>query len=143
MLTESHLSESNTEAETFLPGWQQLRSDRKSRQKGGAIIYVRDQFTLEDTLTFSNNYVEIICTFIPSQDLALITLYRPPATPACKFLEAIEVVSDWIDKVETKAGKSPNIFATGDFNFPGMCSWTPSDMDAAVTKADHKNHQCW
>ena len=37
--------------------------------------------------------------------------------------------------METKVGKSPNIFATGDFNFPGMSSWTPSDMDAAVSKA--------
>ena len=88
MLTESHLSESVTEAETFLPGWQNIRSDRKSRQKGGAIIYVRDQFTIEDTLTFSNDYVEIICTFIPAQDLALITLYRPPATPASKFFRS-------------------------------------------------------
>ena len=135
LITESHLSESHTEQETFLAGWQQIRADRMNRQKGGVINYIRDQITVDDIKTFTNSYVELICLYIPSLDLALITLYRPPDTPARKFIEALVAVDDWIDKLETKIGKAPNILTSGDFNFPGMGSWTTNDMDSSTTKA--------
>ena len=135
LITESHLSESHPESDTFIPGWQQIRSDRYKRQKGGVINYVRDQITVDEIITFTNSYVELICLFIPSLDLAMITLYRPPDTPAKKFIEALATIDDWINKMETKIGKAPNIITSGDFNFPGMGSWSNSDMDISATRA--------
>ena len=135
LLTETHLSDVNSEAETFLPGWNQIRSDRKIRQKGGSLIYVRDQITVESTVTFSNSFVELVTTFIPSQNLALINIYRPPATPAAKFTEAINVIDKWIVEIENKLAKTPNIFIAGDLNFPGMGAWSSKDMDSASTNA--------
>ena len=62
-------------------------------------------------------------------------MYRPPATPANKFSEALEAVDKWIEVLENKLGKSPNLFTAGDFNFPGMGSWTVHDMDTMTTNA--------
>ena len=135
LITESHLSESHDESETFIVGWQQIRADRTNRQKGGVINYVRDQITLEEIKTYSNSYVELICIFIPSVNMALITIYRPPDTPARKFADAMKIVEDWSENLEAKRGKVPNFFITGDFNFPEMGSWTTVDMDSSSSKA--------
>ena len=134
-ITESHLNETNTEAETYMPGWQQIRADRILRQKGGVIMYIRDQLTVEYSLTFSNSFVEFVALFIPSLDLALVTVYRPPAVPAIKFSEALIKIDNWIEDLEKILGKTPNIIVSGDFNFPGMGTWTTTDMDYSATNA--------
>ena len=135
IITETHVSENNLESETSLPGWQQLRADRLHRMKGGVLIYLRDQLTVVSSHTFSNSYVELACSFIPSQDLAIIALYRPPDTPAQKFVEALAVTDKWIDLIIKKRKKIPNIFFARDFNFPVMGQWTVHDMDSSTSKA--------
>jgi hypothetical protein len=95
-LTETHLSSANSECEAQIDGWASVRADRTVRIQGGAIIYVRNDLPIGDTLSFSNSYCEVAGSFLPNQNIAVITVYRPPGCPSPKFKEAMDKISAWI-----------------------------------------------
>jgi hypothetical protein len=130
-LTETHLSSSNGECEAQMDGWASVRADRSVRIQGGAIIYVRNDLPIGDSLTFSNSYCEVAGSFLPNQNIAVITVYRPPGCPSPKFKEAMATISEWIEKLEQT--KPVTVVLTGDFNLPFMGTWSNCDEMLAAS----------
>ena len=134
-ITETHLSSKISDSEIEIPGWGSTRGDRIIRQSGGAMILYRDQMTVFHEHAFSNSYVETSMLYTPSNDSAWIVIYRPPHCPAPKFIEAMNSIQDWITKVSTIVGKTPNIYFSGDLNMPDMKNWDPTLMEDVISTA--------
>ena len=63
-LTESHLCDEIFDSEIQLEGWSHVRSDRRNRQGGGVITYVKDHLTLSREKMFSDSMTEILCVYV-------------------------------------------------------------------------------
>ncbi len=129
-MTESHLSDDVTLAESEIPDFTQFRADRINRKNGGVINYVHSDLSVSSTLSYSNSYCETQCLHIPSIDTAVATIYRPPGCPTDKFREAIEEVRKWLASIENPAKPLPTFIMSGDFNFSFMENWDTSNQAA-------------
>ena len=142
-ITETHLSNKISDSEIVIPGWGSTRGDRILRQSGGSMILYRDQMTVFHEHSFSNSYVDSAMIYTPSSDSAWIAIYRPPNCPAPKFSEAMESINEWILKVTSLLGKTPNIYFSGDLNMPQMKNWDPILMEEVIantaSRADSDN----
>ena len=67
--------------------------------------------------------------YTPSSESAWVVIYRPPRCPAGKFSEAVNVIHEWITKVEESLERVPNIYITGDFNLASMKTWDTDDIE--------------
>ena len=121
-LTETHLSEDIEDNEIDIKGWSLFRSDRKSRKCGGTILYVKEGIPVTEESGFSNSYCEIIATFLPSKNTAVVSLYRPPGCPTEKFMEALGFLEKWLNKIQNNY-VAPNFYITGDFNLKFLQDW--------------------
>ena len=128
LITETHLKMSQDEAESNLPGWSETRADRKDRSHGGLTIYTRDYIPIAHQLSYSNGHLDLACTFISPYETAIISIYRPPDCPAKLFTDGLNKIEDWLNKLEVKLDKTPNIILAGDLNFPSMKTWSPEDI---------------
>ena len=120
-ITETWLKEHITNAQIQIPNYQIVRCDRKkTRERGGALMYIHDTIPFTDEEIFDNEYCEaVVCTIKPS-DTIVATLYRPPGTSVELFSETLEFLQKYIDKA-TK-NKHKEIIIMGDFNLPCI-SW--------------------
>ena len=99
---ETHLKEYIMDAEVNIPNYNILRADRPTtRRKGGVAIYSHHSFSLEETLTFSNNYCEAAMAYNKINNIIVIAVYRPPETPVEKFRECLEKIKNYKEKHET------------------------------------------
>ena len=127
-LTETHLSEAIEDNEIDIKGWSLFRSDRKSRKCGGTILYVKEGIPVTEESGFSNSYCEIIATFLPSKNTAVVSLYRPPGCPTEKFMEALGFLEKWLNKIQNNY-VAPNFYITGDFNLKFLQDWNQELID--------------
>ena len=92
-LTESHLNDNILDAEIKIPGFQIFRSDRPSNiQKGGIILYIRDDISASTKLISSGsiNLIEYLMLFIEKLNVVIITIYRSPQSNVNSFQTVIE-----------------------------------------------------
>ena len=64
--------------------------------------------------------VEIIILKVEELKGILIGVYSPPNTTKDKWDEAIGELREGLIKIQNKSDKYVNIWAFGDFNFPGV-----------------------
>jgi len=84
-VTESHLLNQHTTAETAIPGFQQFRSDRKNKLQCGVIIYIREDITLFKASVFTNGCYENIKVYLPKLNIAICVTNCPPQNKVNKF----------------------------------------------------------
>ena len=139
LLTETHLTPKIESSEISMEGWQEIRSDRLSRQNGGSIIYLKDSLTVTDQQSYSNEFVEMSMGFIPKQETAVIVIYRPPSCPEDKFNDAILFLSKWIKTIEDEIERTPLIVLGGDLNFPFLHSWSGEDIEDVTANSSARS----
>ena len=97
------------------------------------VNYIREDLATTCDSSFSNNFVEVQCLVVPSIDLALITIYRPPRCPTLKFKEAISWTRAWLGDLEQGSRPLPAILLSGDLNFGFLKDWSSSATSSRVT----------
>ena len=118
MLTETWYQE-QSDTEVGINGFKVYRADRLKRDGGGAAIYVNNNFFVNNlkVLSYSNDTCEASGVCIEKENLALLSLYRPPGTNSFKFYQMLEAVKAWLD---TSCNDQTKIIIYGDFNFRNL-----------------------
>ncbi|BHF78301.1 Dachshund 1 [Sparganum proliferum] len=116
--TESWLSENVDDRELMLPGFQLFRRDRRERQGGGVVTYVKHGLLVsEKTEQFACSAETIWLTIrVPgSHSLEVLTVYRPPRSDP----EVDARLSEELGRFALR----PDVLITGDFNAP-LIDWS-------------------
>ena len=93
------------------------RSDRSSRIRGGALLYIRDILVVSNVETFDDNPCEsIICT-IDSMNSIFASIYRPPTASFSSFSKVMSHMKHYLD---TSNNDQKSVYETGDFNLQNM-----------------------
>ncbi|BHF71211.1 hypothetical protein SprV_0401426600 [Sparganum proliferum] len=117
-LTESWLSENVDDRELMLPGFQLFRRDRRDRQGGGVVTYVKHGLLVsEKTEQFACSAETIWLTIrVPgSQSLEVLTVYRPPRSDPEADARLLEELG--------RFALRPDVLIMGDFNAP-LIDWS-------------------
>ena len=97
ILVETWLSDKILDAEVNIPGYNIYRSDKCGRKRGGTCIYTRSDLPVSRLLCYSNGVVDTITIKIPSLDLVVNGMYRPPDTTYEEFKDAIDKIEKSIN----------------------------------------------
>ncbi|BHF66599.1 hypothetical protein SprV_0200962100 [Sparganum proliferum] len=111
--TESWLSENVDDRELMLPGFQLFRRDRRERQGGGVVTYVKHGLLVsEKTEQFACSAETIWLNIrVPgSQSLEVLTVYRPPRSDPEADARLLEELGRFAPR--------PDVLIMGDFNAP-------------------------
>ena len=112
------------------------RSDRSSRIRGGALLYIRDTLVVSNVKTFDDNTCEsVICT-IDSMNTIDASIYRPPTA---SFSSISKVVSHMQDYLDASNNDQKSVYVTGDFNLPNM-NW--GQLSFRQTLETNNNQAC-
>ena len=116
-VTETWLKSYITDAQLKIPNYTVYRSDRSSRIRGGALLYIRDTLVVSNVKKFDDNTCEsVICT-IDSMNSIVTSIYRPHTASFSIFSKVMSHMQDYLD-VSNNDQKS--VYVTGDFNLPNM-----------------------
>nr|VZI50477.1 unnamed protein product [Spirometra erinaceieuropaei] len=117
-LTETWLSENVDDRELMLPGFQLFQRDRRERQGGGVVTYVKDGLLVsEKTEQFACSAETIWLTIgVPrSHSLEVLTVYRPPRNDPEADARLLEELG--------RFALRPDVLIMGDFNAP-LINWS-------------------
>ena len=116
-LTETWLNESIVE-DAKINDYQIFRSDRRRNirnDRGGAVIYLSNQFEANEISNIGVQKCEMIAIEIEKLNTINIVIYRPPDTTSSVFLNIIKELKKILSSLESP---EPTIIISGDFNFP-------------------------
>ena len=74
-VTESWLNDQHADAEVNIPGFSILRSDRKNREGGGVVLFLRDDITGDVLCQFDNGTCEMIIVMVHQLDTVVTVCY--------------------------------------------------------------------
>nr|VZI10689.1 unnamed protein product [Spirometra erinaceieuropaei] len=117
-LTETWLSENVDDRELRLPGFQLFRRDRRERQGGGVVTYVKHGLLVsEKTEQFACSAETIWLNIrVPgSHSLEVLTVYRPPRSDPEADARLLEELG--------RFALRPDVLIMGDFNAP-LIDWS-------------------
>nr|VZI29513.1 unnamed protein product [Spirometra erinaceieuropaei] len=117
-LTETWLSENVDDRELMLPGFQLFRRDRRERQGGGVVTYVKHGLLVsEKTEQFACSTETIWLNIrVPgSHSLEVLTVYRPPRSDPEADARLLEELG--------RFALRPDVLIMGDFNAP-LIDWS-------------------
>ena len=82
-LSETWLKPYISDAQIQLPGYHSIRSDRRSRTRGGALLYVHESLPVTKEESFDDAVCEVAMCTIDSANIILASIYPPPPPPRC------------------------------------------------------------
>ena len=133
---ETWLKSYITDAQLKIPNYTVYCSDRSSRIRGGALLYIRDTLVVSNVKTFDDNTCEsVICT-IDSMNSIVVSIYKPPTAPFSSFSKVMSHMQDYLD---ASNNDQKSIYVTGDFNFPNM-NW--GKLSFRQTLGTNNNQAC-
>ena len=100
-ITESHLCPEILDSEIHIKNWISHRSDTINREKGGVVIYTKENILTTNHFEFSNSYCDILGLYLPNQNQVITTIYRPPLCPIQLFNEGLEKLDKWLSDIST------------------------------------------
>ena len=122
-----------TDAQLSIQNYSVHRADRKLRKKGGSIIYVHEMFDVSSSVSFDNQYVEVVVLHIDDIKASLVCVYRPPNCPLSKFKEAMQFIDENLVK-----GDDWTLFIAGDFNLP-VINWSTLSLKTGCTSEEQES----
>ena len=135
LINETHYSDKITtkEIEKHFPKHNVVRSDRDikrgvKKSHGGAMILVPKILAIQTQLCYSNGQVEVAAAFADTEN-CFGTVYAPPDSPAERFIEVLDKLEQFINKVDPES-----VTITGDWNLASdiVTYSKPSDEDYLV-----------
>lgn len=130
-ISEHWLKSHITDAQIHIPKYQVVRADRKISPRGGALLYVHEDYPIINEETFDNDICQLAVCTIKSSDTIIASIYRPPDTPDEQFSQMMEFLQEYIDK-SSKANHM-DLLVLGDFNLP-VINW----KDISIQKCYNK-----
>ena len=118
-LVETWLTPVITEPEIKIANYNIFRSDRKSSQHGGILLYVHKSVVIDISSNFDNDVCGgVIC--LSSHSKCIIgCIYRPPTCELSKFKDLLLFLQHFLDK--NNPNDKYNVCIFGDFNLPKFC----------------------
>ena len=126
-LTESHLDDTAKDAEYHIEGYSKIMSNRLNRQKGGVILYLKNNFTYKVINIASDRMCSFLTIYVNELNLAIMLAYRPPphytpdnlyhGQPLEQSFQNI-ILNNLAEAINTFGTPEPDILLLGDFNFP-------------------------
>ena len=121
-LAETHLSPDIEDNEINIDGWSTFRGDRSNRKCGGTMIYVKEGLTVSNETSFSNDFYYMTGVFLSNRNVAIVSIYRPPACPNQKFQDVISYIDKWLNII-ISSYDTPIVYITGEFNLEFLEDW--------------------
>ena len=90
-ITETLLKSYISNAQISVPGYNVVRSDRKTKVGGGCILYVNDAVTITKESSWSDNQTSVAVAYAEEQNLLMACLYRPPDAAHSSFSDAMKL----------------------------------------------------
>ena len=137
--TESHLKDRIDDNEISINGYVSVRSDRKIREGGGVITYVKDHLTVSCELSESDAMNDLLCIYINEINMAIVTIYRPPDSNAESFNWCIKKTNEWIKKIQQKSD-GIRMIITGDFNLGELEDWNDEKIEKTKDRINERIH---
>ena len=128
---ESWLKPHITNAQLHIPNYQIVRQDRINRERGGVLLYVHNQLPTSDIETFDDGTCEAVICSVKSINTIIVSLYRPPNTPAHSFQGMLNFLQQYISKAS--CDKHYDLIITGDFNLPNL-TWHQNNYSEESSK---------
>ena len=123
-LTETWLTESVSEAQSELKGFQCIRSDRDSRKGGGCALYLHSKVVPSHQISFSDNSNNMVAVYVESLHTIFAVVYRPPDSPDSDFSNCMDKLQEMIND-HSKDDRHSDVYVIGDFNMP-VFNWEES-----------------
>ena len=136
LLLESWLKSHISDAQVMLEGYQTLRADRLNRERGGALMYIHNDFPVTNFHNYDDSICEAIICNIDSLNTIVALVYRPPETNNESFRKVMNFLQSHINP-QTNS-KHKNILVAGDFNLPHL-TWSD---DPPTQHATPNNREC-
>ena len=119
-ITESWLKSYITNKQIHIEGFNAYRSDRKSRDRGGALLYVHEDIPIDDDITFNDDTCQAVACISIIRRCMFFCVYRPPDTDIDSFRSVLRFLQNIVDRPGVQNFK---IYIGGDFNLPNI-DWT-------------------
>ena len=84
-ITETWFTESVSEAQSELKGFQCIRSYRDCRKGGGCALYLHSKVVPSHQISFSDNSNNVVAVYVESLHTIFAVVYRPPDSPDSDF----------------------------------------------------------
>ena len=114
-ITETWLSDNNIFIFN-IPGYNHICSNRKHKNGGGVLIYIREHYQFNILSTISNNYydnISIEIIFEKSKNIIFITIYFPPTLEKIAHSTFIDFL---INNFQQHVSNDKKMIICGDFN---------------------------
>ena len=96
-IIETWLTESVSEAQSELKGFQCIRSDRDSRKGGGCALYLHSKVVPSHQISFSDNSNNMVAVYVESLHTIFAVVYRPPDSPDSDFSNCMDKLQEMIN----------------------------------------------
>ena len=130
-LSETWLKSYISDAQIAIPHYNIIRSDRKTRKRGGVLLYVHEDLPTCSELAYDNEICEAVMCTIESIKTIVISVYRPPDTKNEEFVPMMKSIEEYISKASVDSHK--DIIVMGDFNIPCV-DWTDNSIKPGYGK---------
>ena len=132
--SETWLKPHITNAQIHIPSYEIVRQDRINRERGGVLLYVHNQLPTSDIETFDDGTCESVICSLKSINTIMVSLYRPPNTPAHSFQGMLNFLQQYISKAtQASCNRHYDLIITGDFNLPNL-TWHQNNYSADSSK---------
>ena len=121
---ETWLTESESEAQSEIKGFQCIRSDRDGRKGGGCALYLHSRVVASHQISFSDNSNNMVAVYVESLHTIFAVVYRPPDSPDSDFSNCMDKLQEMIN-FHSKDDRHSDVYVIGDFNMP-VFNWEES-----------------
>ena len=139
-IIETWLTESVSEAQSELNGFQCIRSDRDSRKGGGCALYLHSKVVPSHQTSFSDNSNNMVAVYVESLQTIFAVVYRPPDSPDSDFSNCMDKLQEMIND-HSKDDRHSDVYVIGDFNMP-VFNWEESAVSTNPPNGAYQRLMC-
>ena len=96
-LTETWLKPHITDAQIALPNYSVVRSDRKKSERGGTLIYIRDDIPVTSVEKYDDDICQAVICTLESSNAIIASIYNPPCAPSNSFKSCMQCIQNYIN----------------------------------------------
>ena len=134
IILETWLQAHVTDAQINIPHYQIIRSDRKKRDRGGALMYLHEDLPVSNEKTFDDGTCEVAICEVPTVKTIIVSIYRPPETSHEIFQNSLEFIQKYINSTTDTGTKHYDFLIFGDLNLPCI-NWSDITIMKNFSKA--------
>lgn len=127
-ITESWLKPYHDDNKVSMDGYNMFRSDRKNRERGGVLLYLKETIPVIAHEIFDDDICQAVCCFCHPLDLLIFCAYKPCDASFSSFTGLLNFFETCMNQTEDLYKYS--IIIVGDFNFPELWNVRNENIEA-------------